>query len=470
MMGRLRRLPAELAVPVFLLLATLLGGASREAPLPHAVLHILAGLILIWCVLDNRLQRLNPSARWGVALAVCIFAIGGLQLVPLPPALWTALPAREEVASGFQALGMPLPWMPLSLAPEETLKDLFHLLPPLAMFMLICKLRWKTATAYLGAAILLAALASVLLGLYQLFDGRESAAYVYETTNRGFPVGVFANVNHQATLTLMTLPFIAALAGELGDKWNGYDSDLGLAILLAAAGLMVATGVMIAGSGAGYLMFVPVLALCIPVFRGRRWRGGSLWRLSLAAVLVLILSAVNVALSPILADFGLPSLDNDDLSRLGSWSVVAEILQAHFLFGTGLGSFQSVFALYENPDPVVAKFVNHAHNDYLEWLMEAGLAGALLLLVALAWWGRALGRAWTHRGSSGEIRLKRAAAVATLVIALHSIVDYPSRTPAIAVFGALCVALMVKQRGMGSVGRPQSQSIEAKDEARSVSL
>ena len=41
-------------------------------------------------------------------------------LVPLPPELWTALPGRDHVREGYALLGQPLPWMPISLAPFDT--------------------------------------------------------------------------------------------------------------------------------------------------------------------------------------------------------------------------------------------------------------------------------------------------------------------------------------------------------------
>ena len=41
-----------------------------------------------------------------------------IDIVPLPPELWTALPGRSEIVANYRLLGVPLPWLPLSLAPE----------------------------------------------------------------------------------------------------------------------------------------------------------------------------------------------------------------------------------------------------------------------------------------------------------------------------------------------------------------
>ena len=56
-----------------------------------------------------------------------------IQLVPLPPAIWTALPGRDFVANGYALLGQPLPWLPISLAPYQTIASALWLLPPLAI-------------------------------------------------------------------------------------------------------------------------------------------------------------------------------------------------------------------------------------------------------------------------------------------------------------------------------------------------
>ena len=56
-------------------------------------------------------SRTEPTAagRGVLGLALLWFALVLLQLVPLPPALWSALPARAPVTEGFLLRGEPLP-------------------------------------------------------------------------------------------------------------------------------------------------------------------------------------------------------------------------------------------------------------------------------------------------------------------------------------------------------------------------
>jgi len=97
------------AVIAFLALALVLGGATREGGLGHGALQLLSVFILVWCAWDTRLQRMSAGARQGVMLAGAIAGLGLVQLLPLPPALWQNLPARDGVAQGFELVGAQTP-------------------------------------------------------------------------------------------------------------------------------------------------------------------------------------------------------------------------------------------------------------------------------------------------------------------------------------------------------------------------
>jgi O-antigen ligase len=113
--------------------------------------------------------------------------------------------------------------------------------------------------------------------------------------------------------------------------------------------------------------------------------------------------------------------------------------------GTGLGTFQTVYRRYENPDRVTRSYANHAHNEYVEFVLELGIAGLLLILAFIAWWATALVRVW--RSEVPGAAMARAASVAIGVVLLHSIVDYPLRTSAIAaVLGFACALLVPAPR------------------------
>lgn len=126
-----------------------------------------------------------------------------------------------------------------------------------------------------------------------------------------------------------------------------------------------------------------------------------------------------------------------------------EAIRTYWLTGTGLGSFEQVYPRFEDPTLATPIFVNMAHNDYLQIVLELGLVGVLLIVAGLAWLVWATVIVWTDTDLE-EVRLRRAASVALLVVATHSLVDYPARTAAIACFAALCATLLVRRDGAGS--------------------
>src|SRR5712672_3565569 len=72
-----------------------LGGGTRSGFLSDAILQLLSIpplLVSLWQLLRAQPgeRRENSSLKWGLAFCAALVAIPLLQLVPLPPAVWTA--------------------------------------------------------------------------------------------------------------------------------------------------------------------------------------------------------------------------------------------------------------------------------------------------------------------------------------------------------------------------------------------
>ena len=200
------------SVPVFLLACLLLGGASAAGFTANFILQITSLPLIGWALWTMLQERPPAQIRAPLGLLAIFVTIAVLQLVPLPPALWTLLPGRAWVVDGYRLLGIPLPWLPLTLAPDIAPSSLLWLLPAIAVLLSVVVLgaflgRWIAAT------IVSVTLASVALGALQVIGG--TGAYLYAITNYGVAVGFFANANHNATLLLVCIPFLAALQATL---------------------------------------------------------------------------------------------------------------------------------------------------------------------------------------------------------------------------------------------------------------
>src|SRR4028119_1733733 len=102
------------AVPLFLLGCLLLGG-SPQGIWRNLALQLAAMGLLVWALLARSRTHPTAAGRTLLSLALLWFAVALLQLVPLPPALWSVLPGRGPVVEGFLLRGELLPWLPLSL-------------------------------------------------------------------------------------------------------------------------------------------------------------------------------------------------------------------------------------------------------------------------------------------------------------------------------------------------------------------
>jgi hypothetical protein len=426
------------AAAAYLGACLLLGGASAAGVAANAFLQ-LVGLVLIVILLWRRDFSLADGARGPLWIGLGVLVVGLISLVPLPGGLGSGQPLRAELLEAFRLLGTAPPSLSASLAPSWTLNSLLHLIPAAAMFLLVLRLP-NDERRLLPAVVMGIAGISVVLGAFQLMGGPDSPLRFYAVTNRDSPVGFFANANHEATLLLCALPLTAVLAGRMASR-RSRSKRSGGAIVSASIAVFILAGIAISGSSAGYGLALPTAVASFLIYRrtvaGRIAAG---WWGALAAL------ALVFAFAGLQGPLGKEAFEADmSSSQPSSRRVLASttvgIIKDSFPIGTGLGTFSTVYRRYEDPGRVTRQFANHAHNDYLEAVLELGAAGGLLILGFLLWWGRRSYLAWT-RDFEGAA-LARAGSVMIGIILAHSLVDYPIRTAAMVAVFALGCALMV---------------------------
>lgn len=441
---------------VLLAFAVLLGGASRQHALRLALVELAALPLLIMA--GGKLfsdEDFWNRHRLALGLLLGMAATPLLQLIPLPPAIWTALPGRDPLVLSLGLANIPPGWAPLSLTPEQTWRAFLALIPPAAMFIAVL-----TATADLRRRLVYLLLAcvtaAILLGVLQLVSGRF---YPWTTTEPGNMVGFFANRNHLATLLLVSLPFAAAiLGGAFRLRTEGGQAALWLSMTFMGL-VVIALGVT--RSRTGVILVGPALVASFVI----AWIAGGRGRLRPQLLAVIGGAAVAVAAIGLFA-LG-PIMDRFDPNaapegRFENWPTVAEAAQSYLPVGSGLGSFDPVYRSVEPLERLDATFFNQAHNDYLEIWLETGWIGAGLLIGFLIWWTRRTWSAW-RAAPSRDTDIQRAASVAMLMVMIHSAVDYPIRTETIAVIFALCAALL--EGGALAIG-PTSSSRKRRSRRR----
>jgi O-antigen ligase len=421
------------------MLCLVLGGASAAGFLANGVLQLLGLLFILTVVLSGSLPELSRPARLLIYLFAAAAALLVLELVPLPPFLWQLLPGRGRVAEGYALLGIPAPWLSISLSSDGTLSALASLIPPVAVLLLIYASSGY-GRLYTVYGLVAAAIVSILLGLFQRMQGPDSPYYIYEVTNLGGVVGFFANRNHLATLLLTSLPFVAALAVSPKRNAKQDDPKVGRLVITGCIGLFLAVGIVVVKSAAGWMLLTPTLFAGAAIFL--RGESGAVPRavLQIGAALALVCVIGSIAAPIQINDLGDKLSGIDPHMRNQSIRTTAAAALDYLPFGSGGGTFTRIYPHYENPETASLEFLNHAHDDYVEVALEHGIPGLALIVIAFLFWLTQIRRVW--RRDQGDA-LARAGSVAIGLLFAHSLVDYPLRTAAIAAVCALAAALMV---------------------------
>lgn len=446
----------SLSLTLLLLLLCVLwlaGGASRADALGQVVVRACSWAALVAAVLFSR--RLSwVGIKPVLVITLAALAITLLQLVPLPPAIWTALSGRTPFIEASAATGQGLPWRPWSIVPGGTLNAAFSLIVPLTVLLLLAGLR-ENERPLLPGALLAVVTASAVLGLLQFSGTIINNPLINETI--GEVSGSFANRNHFALFLAWgcLLAPVWAVDGRRGLGWRG----------LVAVGLLLLFALTILASGSRMGLLLGAVALLVgtvlvagdvrrSLTRAPRWVAHILMPGVLGAVLIAV--CVSIAAGRAVSINRAFAVDPGQDMRGRGFSTVIDMIRTYWPAGSGSGSFDQMFRFHEPFDLLKPTFFNHAHNDYLEILLTTGAAGLLLLGMALGWWAWASVRAWQST-IARTATLARLGSAMLLLVAVASIFDYPARTPMIMTFMVVAGSWLA-----AGVARPHGSALPRK--------
>lgn len=412
-------------------LALVIGGAGVSFPLLQLALGTAAVLVAAYFVLTPSRLPSGPLDRWATVLLALVLLLPLIQLIPLPPGIWHLLPGREVPKELGALLGLS-PWRPWTLDVEGTIRSWLVLIPPAVVFMGCLRLdsreRVKLLWVVPGFALL-----NAFLGIVQFATG--GGATPYPSAHIGDPIGFFVNRNHSAAVMLAAMPVIAAIAvGHLGRR-RSPTSRLPAAIACIAILAIVVIGTT---SRTGLLLLPVALAVSLFILLRR----DTPLRSALPGLLAVIALGVVLVTSRGF-DRIIDRFTSGPEARFAYWTDVQWALQQYGLAGTGIGTFVPVFQSAESLETVVPQVVNHAHNDYLEVLLGAGLTGALLFVVFLVLVVLAVGRDAKQQNNRSMDMLRLACATSIALLLAYSAVDYPLRMPALAAAFLVFCALIL---------------------------
>lgn len=420
---------AEVAAGTLLLAALLFGGGSRglgDLAVHLAALPAAALAVLRWGRAPRSSLQRAFAWGWGGAMLVLM-----LSLVPLPASMWGQGGPRAQLLADLAAAGAARGWWPWSLDPWGTVRALLAVATAFALWALVITLE-EASRRRLLVLVILTGLAMALLGFAQAAAGTHSTLRPYAYHHPVGAIGLFANRNHFASLMAMLLPLALAFAAraQQGRRPPEAAGWYGAAVLLILAAALSFSRM---GGALALLAGLASLPLCL---RGEDRARGRL----LAPLLAVVVAGAAVV---VYAWNGLAQRLNQDVADDLRWQYLHygwQVAKAYLPWGSGAGSFREVYAPFEPVQALQAVHALHAHNDLLQLTIELGVPGLLLvagLLAAVAAAVRKYPIAVTDQRG-----ILTAAALAVLVPLVHSFVDYPLRTLAVATTFAMCMALL----------------------------
>jgi O-antigen ligase len=344
------------------------------------------------------------------------------------------------------------------------------LLPPLAAFSLIVCGQWVfhgTASSY-GTRIELLLLVSDLIllflavqafrtlqdwrgfvwfgmifgflmsifGILQHLTFNGKLYWFREMHYGGIPFGPYANRNHFAGFAELVLPLslVPLVLGRVRrERWP----VVGLFAVVPIAALFLSA------SRGGIVSFGVELAVLGLAMILRRTIGKQL----LAGAVVLVLAVLMVSwlgVGQVLQRFSsLQTLEVTAGKRASMRRDTWQIFLHNPVAGTGLGTLQIVYPLYESLYD--GKIVNHTHNDYLEALAETGILGGFCCVWFLGVLFSEFSRRLRQLNNSFAGTLQLSGLVGCAGFLVHSLVDFNLHIPSNAFLFFLMAHLATSQ-------------------------
>ena len=364
---------------IFFIVATIpiLFAAVQPLIWPFYTICIFAAfLIILWQKQDKQIWI---QSKFFIVFLGLFFAVTLFQSIPLPSSILSFLsPFRQEVLTQSVAIidGF-VEWQSISYSSRSSLAWWTFLLSLLIFFLVFRKTFTSSRHLKILIYILLGLSAlEALYGLLQALIPTMGVLWVEKTF--GNARGTYINRNHFAGFIEMILPLGLGYTLSLGN----WEERLSLKALMStdrpnfqfflAIGLTVMVLALvfsksragITGGVLGFLIFVYL------VHTGSKGLPRSYWVIISLIIGMVTFYSFRIGVDPVLERF---LRVNKEFGRLDLWRDCIVIVKDH-PFGTGLATFKQVFAVYK-VSTISETTPYHAHNDYLQLLVETGWIG-----------------------------------------------------------------------------------------------
>lgn len=423
----------EFYIACGLIAACFILGGSASRPDFEMVLSILGMLCLvasIWFGGGRCPRDLSIGCIIGPIIGLYI-----LQLIPLPSVFSSAL--IEQAGSYAQE---NLPWRPITLSPDATLYSLLSLAPALVIMWLTAGLNRDERAMLINAIVMLAAFGAAV-GIAQAAGAVPFN--LYEFYHPRVAVGLFASRNHFGDLFLLVTPLLFANQARWIERYGLYRAQ----ILLHSLLILYFAAVVASASRASIALFLLLTFVSYLVALRSRLR----WRFFVIGVLAALGGWLLLAWLPAtgVVKVAADRFQVADEARWEIWENSRRAANALWPSGAGFGNFRAAYEAVEPVSAITPSYINAAHNEYLQLLVEGGLFGLMTAVFIVAFVLVAV----LKRRRDALVTFALFGLIGTLA---HSGVDYPFRVIGLnALIGFLCALCVTRPPGNGARRRHQ---------------
>jgi O-antigen ligase len=420
---------SSLVVPVAL--SALLFGAVY--PWAIAVVALVTMSVFVYSLWKGNRYEIDFTCDRRIVVALLLLAAYPFfQLVPLPLSLLGAIhPALKDIVT--ISPDNPPTFHSISLYPFATEMEAFRLLLYLTVFFMAAfGTNGENGSFRIIRVLVIFGFILAVFGIiqYATWNGK---IYWFKAplSPHASSFGPFVNRNHFAGFIGMIIPFSLGLTLMS----RGVEKK----VMYAFLGIVMAIALFFTLSRGGIISFFAGLFV-FSLFTFTR----NMSKITLLPVFLFIF-----VLAVYLLFFGISSSlvekfihsETSSQSRFIAWQGTLSAFRDFPIFGSGFGTFQHIFKAYQ-PE-TLRMYWAHAHNDYLEFLLELGIvgmgiAGIFFFVVAR----RIMKIRW--KGGEGYLGAALFASIATM--AIHSVVDFNLHIPSNAMLFFMVLGLAVSSR------------------------
>jgi O-antigen ligase len=327
------------------------------------------------------------------------------------------------------------------VARQETIKVLIY---GFLFFAVLSNLHRQETTGIVGTTLIFLGMGIAFYALIQfLTDSNKVWHFIRPEGYAKRGSGTFICPNNMAGYLEMLVPL--ALAYTLTGRFGHLQK-----VFLGYATLMIFTGITVSLSRGGWVAAgVALLVLFIFLIRKRDYRFQALGIFA-ALVIIVVLVLSRAELSPQQRGKISPEAAMTD-SRALIWGSAVKMWKDHPWWGVGPGHFDYRFRAYRPASSYLQARPDRVHNDYLNTLVDWGIAGTVL--VASAWglffWG--VVRSWKFvQRAQNDLTAKRSnrlsfvlgGTLGLIAILVHSFFDFNMHIPANAILVVTLLSLV----------------------------